>query len=239
MKRWLAILVGVLLVAMMACAGSPEAVGFSAPAADAASAPGDELEAGGGGGSGFGDAATWSPYLRGALAVQARGCPACHQSGDASDGVLSGQGTPVPGTRIYGPNLTPDPETGIGALTDSQILRMLRLGKDEEGKPLCAVMPRFVDMGVDEESAILVYLRALTPVHREIPNGVCALIAIDGGDGGLDGGAANACPGLAGPEVTAPCHACLHPPCQANGCFNGFVCVLATAICQPPGPGCD
>ncbi len=238
MKRWFAIMVGVLVVATVACAAAPAAVGYTVPrdaaAADAAS--GDDLEGGdGGAGSLDDDAATWSPYLRGALAVQARGCPACHQSSDPADGVLSGQSTPVPGTRIYGKNLTPDPETGLGALTDAQILRMLRMGKDEDGNALCEVMPRFLDMGVDEQSAVLVYLRALTPVHRAVPAGTCALLPTDGGDSG----GPNACPGLAGPDEVAPCHACRTPPCQANGCFNGYVCALSTSTCQPPGPGCD
>ncbi len=234
MKRCFAIMMGVLVVAVAACATGPSAVGYTVPrdAAVADAASGDELAAGadGGGGSLDDDAATWSPYLRGALAVQARGCPACHQSSDPADGVLSGTSTLIPGTRIYGRNLTPDPETGIGALTDAQILRMLRMGKDEDGKALCEIMPRFPDMGVDEESAILVYLRALTPVHHEIPDGLCAWAA-DGGDGG-------ACANLVAPGDPGPCHACRSPPCQANGCFNQFVCDATTSTCRPPVPGC-
>jgi len=224
---------------IVACASSSvPSVGYSPPPDAAAADGGDD------GGdpsadddpSANADASPFSPYLRGALAVQARGCPACHQSADASAGVLSGQTTPIPGTGIYGKNLTPDPETGIGGLTDSQILGMLRQGKDESGGQLCTIMPRFTDMNADEESSILVYLRALAPVHREIPDGLCAW-ENDAGDAGE--GEGGTCDNLVQPDDPAPCHACMHPPCQANGCFNGFVCDLTTKTCRPPVTGCE
>jgi hypothetical protein len=233
-----------------ACASTPEAVGYTTPPdAGVAREAGDDDGATPEPGNDDGDAGAFSPYLRGALAVQARGCPACHQSADAADGVLSGQTTPIPGTSIYGKNLTPDPETGIGGLTDAQILLMMRQGKDDDGSSLCNVMPRYIDMNADEESAILVYLHALAPVHREIPDGVCAWTNGDGGDGGArtrdggDGGArtsdGGACASLVRPDDPGPCHACMHPPCQANGCFNGFLCDPTTRTCHPPAPGCE
>jgi hypothetical protein len=194
-----------------------------------------------------GDAATapgWTPYLRGAVAVEARGCPQCHQSTNAEDGVLSGQMSPVPGTRAFGANLTPDPQTGIGRLTDDQIVRAIRRGTDEEDAPLCEVMPRFADMEDDEATAIVAYLRGIPPVHRDIPSSECA------GEGGIedssDGSAArfDASPGAlncaayAGPTVSAACHACLSRPCQANGCFGGYYCDTSTWTCHPQPDGC-
>lgn len=236
MKRWFGL---VLVVVLVACSAAPAAVGYSVAGADGGGANGDAGAGGEGGAEETPDpdAATWSPYLRGALAVQSRGCPSCHQSGNPDDGVLSGQLLPVPGTRIFGKNLTPDPETGIGGLTDTQIIRMLRQGKDEENKSLCNVMPRYTDMGVDEEESILAYLRALRPVHREIPDGVCAVLPDGGVHDGGDGG--SSCSGLAGPNDTGPCHACNTRPCQPNGCFNGWVCELATSTCKAPVPGCN
>src|SRR5207248_2224123 len=117
-----------------------------------------------------------------------------------------------------------------------QILAMLRQGKDTDGTSLCAIMPRFADMNADEETSILVYLRALTPVHREIPDGTCTWQS-DGGDAGDEAG--GECKNLIQPEDPGPCHACMHPPCQANGCFNGFVCDLTTNACRPPSDGCE
>ena len=241
MKRWIALVTGLLVVAAVACGSAPMAVGFTIPPDAAAQRDGEAGEGGassGGEPGGDDGGGGFSPYLRGALAVQARGCPSCHQSADPADGVMSGQLVPVPGTRIFGKNLTPDPETGIGALTDAQILRMLRQGKDEGGNPLCDVMPRFTDMGADEEGAILVYLRALTPVRREIPDGVCPTPQ-DGGRADASAADAGICKDLIVPGATGPCHACVHAPCQKNGCFNGFVCDVTSATCRPPVPGCD
>ena len=87
------------------------------------------------------DAAAPPLAPQGAALVQSRGCPQCHQSSDSRYGVLSGQTVPRPGTRAYGRNLTPDPETGIGAWTDQAILRAIRVGVDDRGAPLCTTMP--------------------------------------------------------------------------------------------------
>jgi hypothetical protein len=44
-------------------------------------------------------------------------------------------------------------------------------------------------------------------------------------------------PICAGPNTPAECFACLFSgkPCQANGCFNGFVCRTTTNTCHAPG----
>ena len=236
MRGWLWLVSGLLVAA---CNAAPMAEGYLAPVDAGTTADGATSTEAGAAEPTDDDAGAFSPYLRGALAVQSRGCPRCHQSDNPDDGVLSGQSTPVPGTRIYGKNLTPDPETGIGGFTDTQVVRMMRQGKDEEGQSLCDVMPRYMDMDADEQLAILAYLRAQKPVHREVPDGVCVLLDADGGTGSAaDGGDAGACRGLIGPGAAAPCHACLGRPCQANGCFNGYVCALASATCVPPVPGC-
>lgn len=109
---------------------------------------------------------------RGAAEVSQRGCPSCHQSSDGKAGVLSGQSTPLGGTTSYGPNLTPDMDTGIGSWSDDQILGALRAGVDDEGAKLCATMPRFV-VADDDGRAIIAYLRSLAPEKHEIPESQC------------------------------------------------------------------
>jgi Cytochrome c len=126
--------------------------------------------------------------------VDQRGCPMCHQSSSAADGVLSGQTTPRPGTLAYGANLTPDHETGIGDWADIAIVRAMRYGFDDEGEPLCPPMPRCD--GTDatqslltdlEASAIVAYLRSLPPVSRAIPESRCPPLKPPPSDGGAGG----------------------------------------------------
>jgi hypothetical protein len=113
--------------------------------------------------------------------VLQRGCPTCHQSQNAGDGVLSGRTMPIMGTMSYPKNLTPDQDTGIGGWSDDEIKRAMRSGVDDEGVALCPPMPHFDGTGgdgrpmdEDEADAIIAYLRGLPAVHREIPESVCA-----------------------------------------------------------------
>jgi hypothetical protein len=50
-----------------------------------------------------------------------------------------------------------------------------------------------------------------------------------------------ACTGYDPPGAPAPCTACTAGAanCQANGCFNGYYCEVATVDCQPAPAGCD
>jgi hypothetical protein len=109
--------------------------------------------------------------VAGQAAVALRGCPACH---DPGDGTLSGQTTPRPGTRAYGANLTPDPDTGLGGWSDEAIARAIRTGVDDQLAPLCPPMPRFATMDDGEVAAIVAFLRSLPPVRNDaIPVSSC------------------------------------------------------------------
>jgi hypothetical protein len=112
--------------------------------------------------------------------VAKRGCPTCHQSSKASDGTLSGQSTPMPGTSAYPANLTPDTATGLGGWADIEIVRAMRYGVDNQQAPLCPPMPHFD--GTDpsqpfmtdvEANAIIAYLRSLPAVARTLPASQC------------------------------------------------------------------
>ena len=46
----------------------------------------------------------------------------------------------LPG-RVVAPNITPDPETGIGNWTDDEIARAIREGVDRDGRTLFPLMP--------------------------------------------------------------------------------------------------
>jgi hypothetical protein len=112
---------------------------------------------------------------RGFLAVASRQCGDCHQSPDPRDGILSGRAASLNAAQRTGPNLTPDPDTGMDAWDADSIAKAVLEGVDEQGGRLCPPMPMFADagMGYDEAVAIALYLQSLTPVRRFVPAGGC------------------------------------------------------------------
>lgn len=69
------------------------------------------------------------------------------------------------------PNITPDPETGIGRWTDAEIIRAIREGKRPDGRTLGPPMPfdlyrRLADSDVQ---AMVAYLRTVPPVRHVVP----------------------------------------------------------------------
>jgi len=112
--------------------------------------------------------------------VDQRRCPACHQSANPSqDGFMAGTADPIPGNwgstgiKLYGPNLTPDPTTGIGAWDDAQIANAIMNGIDNQGERLCPEMQHFPGMQPDELNSILGYLHSLPPVQHPVQTSSC------------------------------------------------------------------
>jgi mono/diheme cytochrome c family protein len=69
---------------------------------------------------------------------------------------------------VYSTNITPDRQTGIGGLTDDQIITAIRLGRRPNGERLVPVHPYLAFNGMAEEDlrALVAYLRSLPPVNR-------------------------------------------------------------------------
>lgn len=101
-------------------------------------------------------------------------CNFCHQDATPGAGDFTGQLTPRPMTMAYGTNLSPDPETGIGMLTDEQIARAARCATGRTGRRLCAMAP-FAETRLNNDNlcALIAYLRSLPPVRRPIPASTC------------------------------------------------------------------
>jgi mono/diheme cytochrome c family protein len=99
-------------------------------------------------------------------------CVDCHGSRDGqapgAETVLSG-GTEwhLPIGIIRSPNLTSDPETGLGAVTDGQIARALRHGVRRDGRALAPFMA-FGALSDEDLTAIVSYLRTLPPVRKPV-----------------------------------------------------------------------
>ena len=103
-------------------------------------------------------------------------CGACHAPGEMVETLdvteeppLSGGYTyPLPFGDLQFPNITPDPETGIGRYTDAEIARVLRHGVKPNGQALLPVM-EYQNISDEDIVAIISYLRSRPPVRREIP----------------------------------------------------------------------
>lgn len=180
------------------------------------------------------------PLDAGAALTQSLACTSCHGAD------LAGSDTPVgaAGALAWPPNLTPDPDTGLGGWSDDEIARAIRTGVDDQGAPLCTAMPRFDTLGDDQMGSLVAYLRSLPAVSHEVPESECAP-AQDLDDGGLDDAGvvvvtddAPSCEGYADPTTKAGCHACSGGDCQPNGCFGGWYCDLATTHCVAKPSGC-
>lgn len=75
----------------------------------------------------------------------------------------------LPVGTFYVPNITSDPETGIGAMRDEELARLIRYGVKADGRAALPFMP-FADLADDDLTAIISYLRTLPPVRHEVPD---------------------------------------------------------------------
>ncbi|PKA03680.1 c-type cytochrome, partial [Leptospira ellisii] len=104
------------------------------------------------------------------LATGAAHCVDCHKNVvEVDSGVpifqatlSGGQVFALPVGNFYAPNITPDPETGIGKLSDREIARSLRYGVRADGTVLLDFMP-FHNTSDEDLTAIISFLRSLPP----------------------------------------------------------------------------
>jgi mono/diheme cytochrome c family protein len=80
-------------------------------------------------------------------------------------------GFEVPGLGIfYGPNITPDDETGLGKWTKEQIATAITEGKRPDGRILAPPMPveSFKNLKHSDALAIAAYLKTLPPIKNKV-----------------------------------------------------------------------
>jgi mono/diheme cytochrome c family protein len=70
---------------------------------------------------------------RGEYLVRAGGCFSCHTAPGGAP-LAGGRALATPFGTFYSPNITPDRETGIGAWTDTDLLRALSQGVRPDGE---------------------------------------------------------------------------------------------------------
>ncbi len=106
-------------------------------------------------------AAPGDTLARGQYLARMADCAACHMG---QDGTLSGgRAFRTPFGTIYGSNITPDPDHGIGAYSDDEWVAALQQGVGRGGKHLYPAMPyvAYTEMSRDDALAIKTYLMTL------------------------------------------------------------------------------
>nr|WP_229452231.1 c-type cytochrome [Massilia niastensis] len=105
---------------------------------------------------------------RGKYLAQAGDCIACHTV--PGQKIFSGnRAMPTPFGTLYAPNITPDPETGIGKWSADDFHRMMRTGRSRKGELLYPAMPfaSYTKVSRADNDAIFAYLRSVPPVRLQ------------------------------------------------------------------------
>jgi mono/diheme cytochrome c family protein len=91
-------------------------------------------------------------------------------SGRGRGNLLSAMIEGLPGT-VVAPNITPDPETGIGTWTDGEKIRAIREGVDKNGRALFPMMPYtgYRSMSDEDVESLVAYLDSLPAVRNPLP----------------------------------------------------------------------
>jgi mono/diheme cytochrome c family protein len=102
-------------------------------------------------------------------------CAYCHGNPDRDAEMRDGQEIPLSGGRVFdlgllgslvAPNITSEPVSGIGNLSDRTLVRSLRYGVSSDGRPLAPFMA-FADLTDRDLRAIISFLRTLRPVPAD------------------------------------------------------------------------
>jgi cytochrome c oxidase cbb3-type subunit 2 len=120
-----------------------------------------------------------NPLKRGEYLVKSTGCADCHSPVEENGKHIS-QLLFAGGQRwsfgAYGdivtPNLTSDKETGLGNLSDEQIMNALTKGIRHDGSrmlPFPMPWTSYAAMKAEDLKAIITYLRTIPPVYNRIP----------------------------------------------------------------------
>ncbi len=115
-------------------------------------------------------AATPEELARGERLFHIGGCTNCHT---AKDGPLLAGGDPIgtPFGSFRAPNITPDPETGIGGWSTADFLRAMREGRSPAGEPYYPAFPygSYAKMSEPDLLALKAYLDTIPPVRQPSP----------------------------------------------------------------------
>ncbi len=111
-------------------------------------------------------------------------CADCHAPDAVRPALFKGEDVPLTGgagEHTYlgtwtAPNLTPDAATGIGAVTDGELARMIRYGVDRDGRIALPFMDAYADLSDEDLVAIISFLRSLPPTPGTPPSATINLV---------------------------------------------------------------
>ncbi|MFM0317082.1 cytochrome c [Paraburkholderia nemoris] len=108
---------------------------------------------------------------RGEYLARAGDCVACHTA-DKTRPFAGGLPINTPFGTIVTPNITPDPDTGIGQWSDADFLRAMHEGVGKSGERLYPAFPYAEYTKVTDQDALAIraYLNTLTPIHYAPPS---------------------------------------------------------------------
>jgi mono/diheme cytochrome c family protein len=153
--------------ASAAAGGNAAASGIATPGAagPSPSSEADVLPAGA-----AADATSADLVKRGEYLARIGDCVACHTA-DKSRPFAGGLPIGTPFGTLYTPNITPDPDTGIGRWTDADFLRAMQEGIGKEGEHLYPAFPyaEYTRVAESDLLAIRAYLKTLTPIRYTPP----------------------------------------------------------------------
>lgn len=108
---------------------------------------------------------------KGARLAAIGNCVTCHTA-DGGKPYAGGRPIKTPFGTIYGTNITPDPETGIGRWSEAAFRRALREGLDREGRHLYPAFPydHFAKLSDEDIAALYAYIMTRAPVAARTPS---------------------------------------------------------------------
>jgi mono/diheme cytochrome c family protein len=97
-------------------------------------------------------------------------CAACHTLPGSGHDFAGGRPLETPFGTLLAPNITPDPQTGIGAWTDDEFVNALTKGTGRHGTRLYPAMPYtyYTRLSRDDALAIRAYLDTVPAVHNPV-----------------------------------------------------------------------
>jgi mono/diheme cytochrome c family protein len=106
--------------------------------------------------------------VRGEYLTAAGDCYACHTV-RGSQPYSGGLEIPTPFGKLYTPNITPDPETGIGTWTADDFWRAMHEGRSKNGEFLYPAFPytNYTKVTREDSDAMYAYFVTLKPVKQQ------------------------------------------------------------------------
>ncbi len=97
-------------------------------------------------------------------------CAACHTLPGSGHDFAGGRPIETPFGMLLAPNITPDPQTGIGAWTDDEFVNAMTKGTGRNGTHLYPAMPYtyYTKVTRDDALAIRAYLDTVPAVHNPV-----------------------------------------------------------------------